>query len=546
MARLGERGLDGSSDTLYRKAMPPVPHPKVGPFLSVLALMLTTSVDTSAAPIAFSSTKDGNWRGAPPPLPWAQISGGNDHDFPISGDTATISGHTISLSVDESCAALQLTAGNIVFNGFTLAITGSGSWTEGQLSGQGILRLEGAEFSLLGSTTKSAAATIRNLGMIRHVGGGSLEIAPGALIENVGVYEFQTDASVVGDNDLPSLFNNSGVVAKTGGGGDASIGEGITLNNTGTIEARSGRLQITATIVQADGDALIGGTWRAFTNATLDLGAVSLITNAASITLDGAGARLPNTAGILENRGRFLVLHGADYLNSGPLINSGFLFVGAGSPFTINGDLTQTDAGELASDADLNVMLTSSGRVTPRGQDTNAPGILSLDEYTQLRGGILEIPIGGSASGSQYSRLEVGGMAVLDGSLQVRLVNGFVPRLGDRFRVLNCGMRSGEFAGYIGTMASPQVYLQPHYDSMGLTLLAINRDVALQNLHGSGVDFGFSFATVTGGTYLVEYSLSLSNPDWQLLTTVTGDGSRVQVSDDFLIEPQRFYRIRLQ
>src|SRR5262249_39205697 len=153
------------------------------------------------------------------------------------------------------------------------------------------------------------------------------------------------------------------------------------------------------------------------------------------------GARLPNTAGILENRGRFVVLHGADYLNSGPLINSGFLFVGAGSPFTINGDLTQTDAGELAGDADLNVMLTSSGRVTPRGQDTNAPGILSMDEFTQLRGGILEILIGGG----QRSRLEVGGMAVLDGSLQVRLVNGFVPQIGDSFRVLNCGMRSGEF-----------------------------------------------------------------------------------------------------
>src|SRR5262249_18749405 len=157
----------------------------------------------------FSSTKDGNWRGVPPPVPWTQTSGGNDHNFPISGDTATILGHTISLGADESCAALQLTAGDVVYNGFTLAITGSGSWTEGQLSGPGILRLEGAEFSLLGSMTKSTSATIRNLGTVRHQGAGPLEIAPGALMDNLGVYEFQTDASVIGDSDLPSLFNNS-------------------------------------------------------------------------------------------------------------------------------------------------------------------------------------------------------------------------------------------------------------------------------------------------------------------------------------------------
>jgi hypothetical protein len=107
-------------------------------------------------------------------------------------------------------------------------------------------------------------------------------------------------------------------------------------------------------------------------------------------------------------------------------------------------------------------------------------------------------------------------------------------------------MRSGEFAGYVGTVATPQVYLQPHYDATGLVLLAINRDVALQNLHGSGVDFGFSFATVAGGVYLVEFALGLNSPDWQPLMTIIGDGSRVQVSDDFLTDPQRFYRIRLQ
>jgi hypothetical protein len=513
-----------------------------------VALLIAASVHAWAAPITFDSNMDGNWRGAPPPSPWTQASGGNDHSFPILGDTANILGHTISLSSDETCAVLHLSAGSIGLNGFTLAITGSGSWTEGQLTGPGVLRFEGTNFSLLGATAKSTEATLRNLGAIRHEGAGSLELAPGALIDNAGLYEFQTDANVIGDpsNDLPSLFNNSGVVSKTGGSSSAAIGDGITLNNTGTIEARSGRLQITATIAQADGDALTGGTWRAFTNATLDLGAVSLITNLATIVLDGTGARLPNTAGILENQGQFIVLHGAGYMNSGPLINSGLLFVGAGSAFIINGDLTQTNAGQLAGDADLNVMLTSSGRVTPRGQDTNAPGILSMDEYTQLSGGVLEILIGGGTPGSQHSRLDVSGPATLDGTLQVRFLNGFLPRLGDTFRVLNCSTCSGEFASYVGTVTSSQVYLQPHYDTTGLTLLAINRDVALQNLHGSGVDFGFSFATVSGGVYIVEFALSLSTPDWQLLTTITGDGNRAQVSDDFLVDPQRFYRIRLQ
>lgn len=53
------------------------------------------------------------------------------------------------------------------------------------------------------------------------------------------------------------------------------------------------------------------------------------------------------------------------------------------------------------------------------------------------------------------------------------------------------------------------------------------------------------FPTVVGKTYIVEWSLDL-NQAWQTLTTVSGTGGEVTVTDTGAIADQRrFYRIRL-
>ena len=61
-----------------------------------------------------------------------------------------------------------------------------------------------------------------------------------------------------------------------------------------------------------------------------------------------------------------------------------------------------------------------------------------------------------------------------------------------------------------------------------------------------GNGFNVSFETEPGRTYIVEYTNSLFNPNWQPLPTQNGDGTVKTVSDTAPGVTIRFYRIREQ
>src|SRR6185369_15708750 len=78
----------------------------------------------------------------------------------------------------------------------------------------------------------------------------------------------------------------------------------------------------------------------------------------------------------------------------------------------------------------------TGGSVTPG----LSPGKLNLvGDYTQAAGGDLNLEIGGLTAGTQHDQLTLtnpgsGSVdALLNGSLTVTLVNGFVPAIGDSF-----------------------------------------------------------------------------------------------------------------
>jgi hypothetical protein len=57
-----------------------------------------------------------------------------------------------------------------------------------------------------------------------------------------------------------------------------------------------------------------------------------------------------------------------------------------------------------------------------------------------------------------------------------------------------------------------------------------------------GTNFTFSFATLPGSRYLVQFKNTLNDLLWQTLTTITGDGNVKFILDDTATTPQRFYR----
>ena len=62
----------------------------------------------------------------------------------------------------------------------------------------------------------------------------------------------------------------------------------------------------------------------------------------------------------------------------------------------------------------------------------------------------------------------------------------------------------------------------------------------------SGGNIFFSFASEPGATYYVEGKDSLNAANWQLLQTLTGDGTLKTLSYPINAPQQRFYRLRAQ
>ncbi len=59
-----------------------------------------------------------------------------------------------------------------------------------------------------------------------------------------------------------------------------------------------------------------------------------------------------------------------------------------------------------------------------------------------------------------------------------------------------------------------------------------------------GNDFSISFETEPGESYIVEYTDSLLNPNWQLLPIQNGDGTVKTVTNTAPGVPNRYYRVR--
>jgi hypothetical protein len=65
----------------------------------------------------------------------------------------------------------------------------------------------------------------------------------------------------------------------------------------------------------------------------------------------------------------------------------------------------------------------------------------------------------------------VTGLATLDGTLNVSLVNGFLPNLDDRFQVLLFGSHIGNFSAENGLDVGGGLRLDPQFDAGSLTLV---------------------------------------------------------------------------
>ena len=264
-------------------------------------------------------------------------------------------------------------------------------------------------------------------------------------LTNAGTFTAANNSSTI----LVGTINNTGVILVaaaanntfiTVSGGASLTGAGtLTLSTTGAgtpIINESGNgvvLTNVGNIIQGQGQ--IGNNGLTVVNqGTIDANAANtLLVNAAALT----------NQGLLESaKGSTLQLSPASITNAGGTIKIDGT-VGLPAGFALNGGILSGN-GVISGD----VFLGTNSSAEPG--DFPLPGILTINgnagNYTQGASDSLNIVIGGTTPGTQFSQLNVTGIANLNGTITVTPANGFVPAAGTQFTILTAASVVGQFA----------------------------------------------------------------------------------------------------
>ncbi len=401
---------------------------------------------------------------------------------------------------------VQFTGGTInggtfkTSSGGTIVVPGSsGPYINGVTNAGTISMQNGAYLNLLGNLTNNGTINVNS------TGGYTVLFLPSTSVTLFGkgrIMLTNTPFSIIDGNGGLTFTNQSTI---QGGG---QIGAHFTFSNNGTLRVpASNTLDITAPFTNFDSNTgtLTGGTYLVtgtlqFTNAVINI-------NSANITLSGSAAQILNQSNVnamsnlLTNtsKGAFTVTAGQQYTTtlSGSFSNSGKVTVGKNSSFTVScnpnfqcpyvqtGGTTTVDGtlrdnlavsavqikgGKLFGTGTIAASVASSGAVTAGDALTKA-GILSPRTYTQNATGSLNIQIGGTTVGTQYSQLAVGNGASLNGTLNIKLINGFVPAVGDTFSILTTSALSGKFSTVNGLSINGSEHFVIGYGATSVTLM---------------------------------------------------------------------------
>lgn len=305
-------------------------------------------------------------------------------------------------------------------------------------------------------------------------------------------------AGSIGDSNPMPIINTGTILANTSGKTMFIVPDVTGFTNTGKLTVNKGcTLDINGLFNNlSTAGTLTGGTYTV--TGTLGMEG-SIVTNDASITLTGAGAELQNIllatnalTGLASNAtAGTLSLQSGQALKTGTnLSNAGKVTVGTSSTLTVGGSYTQTagtttvdgtatatsvslQKGSLVGKGTVGGSVTSSASVTA-GDSSTKPGKLTLTgTYTQNSTGTLNISVGGTTAGT-FGDLAVSNGVTLGGTLSIKLINGFVPAVGENFTILTGSAVSGQFATVKGTTINSSEHFQVNYNATNVTLTVVS------------------------------------------------------------------------
>jgi hypothetical protein len=242
----------------------------------------------------------------------------------------------------------------------------------------------------------------------------------------------------------PTLTNLGRIV------GSGTVDASLDNQPTGTIRLLEGDKQRYAGAVNSNAGniSLLGGTIE-FTQPVTNVATTGGISGRGTIIAGGAGL---TNAGFLAFSGGNTDFLG-DVTNSaggqvstvgnstssfyGDFVNNGTVLTATGSTTVFLG--TQTGGGSFTGGGTVEYV----GPIIPG----NSPALVSYGgDVIFAPTATLKIELGGTVRGSMYDALNIVGNFSTHSALEVSLINGFVPSIGQSFDILNWGSLSGQFS----------------------------------------------------------------------------------------------------
>lgn len=222
------------------------------------------------------------------------------------------------------------------------------------------------------------------------------------------------------------------------------LGDSVSTGGFGsmTVDSTSGVAASEMCVGCIDGVGILGveGT---VTTEILQVGPLGTIRgNVTRVQMPSANKTVrPDSFSVITTR--------ALYLSEGATVDIDSLFVEDG---TLGGTYTwPTD-------------FTNIGTISP-GDSARGVGTFTIDStFVQTSSGTYLAELAGTAAGTEHDVLAVSGDATIDGILKVEPVAGFIPNVGDRFRVLTATSVTGTFAAVV----SDALGVMPIYEADGV------------------------------------------------------------------------------
>ena len=420
-------------------------------------------------------------------------------------------------------STVVLTSGfNGSVNGGTLTTSGTGviESQDGVLDGTVNIPTNAGKLTVSNWQDLTLQGTINNTGTITLSGHGCIILAEPTILTGSGKVIMASGNCIYGSGN--SLTNES-TIEGAGTIGDSNpmsiTNDGTILankstpltiqpnsagfTNNGKLTVNKGSVLIINSSVTNPFNNLSGGTLTAGTydvTGMLEIGG-AITANSANITLTGPAAEIVNTSagtnalsllGANATKGVLSLQSGQALTTSTNFSNAGKSTVGTGSSFTVGGSYTQTagttvvdgtltaptgvnlQKGTLEGKGTLAAAVSSNGTVVV-GDATTKAGVLTVTgSYSQQASGVLDVAIGGTTVGTQYSQMPVSNGVSLDGTLTIKLINSFVPAIGDTFTILTGSAVTGQFTKVNGATINSGEHFEVNYTPTAVTLTVVS------------------------------------------------------------------------